>query len=114
MQPTSLWRRMLKRILRRHGDVKRFDHAVQEHGAVTGIADIGTHTVPAAKIVGSVSRWRNLRSDFFYREGAPITERFRRIGKAMQQGKTLPPLELYKVKGQRASDEQPAGVSEYY
>src|SRR5687767_5204452 len=79
MQSTPFWRRMLKRILRRHGDVKRFDHAVHEHGTVTGIADIGTRTVPAAKIVGSVSRWRNLRSDFFYRQGAAMTERFRRI-----------------------------------
>lgn len=113
-QSTSFWRRMLKRILRRHGDVKRFDHALNEHGTVTGIADVGTRTVPAAKIVGSVSRWRNLRSDFFYREGTAVTERFRRIGQAMQQGKALPPLELYKVKGQAGSDHQAPDVSEYY
>src|SRR4051794_4112224 len=114
MQSTLFWRRLLKRLLRRHGNVKRFDHAVHEHGAVSGIADIGTRTVPAAKIVGSVGRWRNLRSDFFYRQGAAMTERFRRIGKAMEQGKPLPPLELYKLKGQPTSDHQSPAVSEYY
>lgn len=114
MQPHPFWRTLLKRLLHQHGTVKRFDHEVRAHGTVTGIADIGTRAVPAAKIVGSVSRWRNLRSDFFYREGAAMTERFRRIGQAMEQGKPLPPLELYKVKGQPTSDHQPPVVSEYY
>jgi hypothetical protein len=110
MQRSTLWRRVIKRLLRKHGDVKSFEHEVQSHGRVAGIADTGTRVVPTEKIVGSVSRWRNLRSDFFYRTGTAITERFVRVGKAMQQGKALPPLELYKLKGRR----QAVDVSEYY
>src|ERR687885_2686128 len=110
MQRSTVWRRVIKLLLRKHGDVKSFEHEVQAHGRVAGIADTGTRVVPTEKIVGSVSRWRNLRSDFFYRTGAAMTERFVRVGKAMQQGKALPPLELYKLKGRR----QAVDVSEYY
>ena len=110
MQRSTVWRRVIKLLLRKHGDVKSFELEVQAHGRVAGIADSGTRVVPTEKIVGSVSRWRNLRSDFFYRTGAAMTERFVRVGKAMQQGKALPPLELYKLKGRR----QAVDVSEYY
>src|SRR5919202_2083256 len=110
MQRSTLWRRVIKFLLRQHGVVKSFEHEAQVHGGVTGIADVGTRVVPTAKVVGIVSRWRNLRSDFFYKTGTAMTERFVRVGKAMQQGKALPPLELYKLKGRR----QAVDVSEYY
>src|ERR671933_945032 len=98
MQRSTLWRRVIKLLLRKHGDVKSFEHEVQTHGRVAGIADTGTRVVPTVKVVGSVSRWRNLRSDFFYRQGQAVTQRFIRVGQAMREGKALPPLELYKMK----------------
>jgi hypothetical protein len=109
----DLWRRLLPRG-RRHGDVKRFDHELQAAGGIAGRADRGVETVPTEKIVGSVSRWQNLRSDFFYRSGE-VTARFVRVGEAMRAGKMLPPLELYKLKPRRqAGTEERAGGTEYY
>jgi hypothetical protein len=66
--------------------------------------------------VGSVGRTQTLRSDFFYKHGRVITARFQRIGKAMREGKTLPPLELYKVKHERSETAEAADcqVSEYF
>ncbi len=110
---TTVWQTIRRRLLRQHRDAKCFEHDVQSNGGVVGIADIGTHVVPTDKIVGSVSRWRNLRSDFFYRKGN-VTERFERIGHAMRQGKALPPLELYKVARRHAAGAGPAGASQYY
>src|SRR4051794_1775081 len=113
MTTPNRWQRLIKRLLRRHGDVKSFDHDLQAAGRTTGVRDLGLRTVPTTKVVGSVSRWRNLRSDFFYKQGKAMTERFVRVGSAMKQGKDLPPLELYKVKSP-AAEEGEAGPSEYY
>ncbi|HEV8633939.1 MAG TPA: hypothetical protein VG370_06830 [Chloroflexota bacterium] len=85
------------RLFRKHRDVRSFEHDVAARGGVVGMVDRGYKEVPVERIVGSVSRWRNLRSDFFYRTGK-VTGRFLRVGEAMRQGKALPPLELYKVK----------------
>lgn len=73
---------------------------------MAGVVDRGFKEVPVDKIVGSVGRWQNLRSDFFYKSGR-VTARFKRVGEAMEAGKILAPLELYKVKEQ----DQP---SQYY
>jgi CRP-like cAMP-binding protein len=48
-------------------------------------------------IVGSIGRWQALRSDFLYRTGQAMTQRFYRVGQAMQAGKALPPIEVYKL-----------------
>jgi hypothetical protein len=85
------------RLFRKHGDVRSFGQDVAARGGVVGMVDRGHREVPVEKIVGSVSRWQNLRSDFFYKSGK-VTARFARVGQAMAQGKALPPLELYKVK----------------
>ena len=85
------------RLFRRHGAVRSFEQDVAARGGVVGMVDRGYKEVPVEKIVGSVGRWRNLRSDFFYKSGQ-VTGRFVRVGQAMMQGKPLPPLELYKVK----------------
>ena len=108
------WRMLLKRLLRRHGDVKSFEHEIHALGGMVGSRDAGITTVPTARVVGSVSRWRNLRSDFFYRHGQAMTERFVRIGSAMRQGKAFPPLELYKMKVPRPGGKGDREVSEYY
>src|ERR671934_1592439 len=76
---------------------------------MAGRGDLGARIVPTEKVVGSVSRWQNLRSDFFYKRGQAITGRFVRVGEAMQRGLPLPPVELYKIKGRRGRT-----VSEYY
>jgi hypothetical protein len=85
------------RFFRKHRDVRSFEQDVASQGGVVGMVDRGYKEVPVERIVGSVSRWQNLRSDFFYKSGQ-VTGRFVRIGQAMRQGKGLPPLELYKVK----------------
>ena len=71
--------------------MKSFASEVETAG-VTGRVDAGVHTVPATKIVGSVGRAQNLRSDFFYKSGK-VTARFHSIGRAMQAGRLLPPVE---------------------
>jgi hypothetical protein len=62
------------------------------------------------KVVGSVGRSHTLRSDF--RTGQAVTARFRRGGEAMQLGKALPSLELYKLKGKEEDGRQ--AESRYY
>ena len=114
MKLSSLWQKVKKRLLRQHRAVKSFEHESQVHGGVVGIADVGTRVVPTAKVVGSVSRWRNLRSDFFYRTGTAMIERFVRVGQAMQAGKALPPLELFKLKRRRPDGSELPEPSEYY
>jgi hypothetical protein len=80
---------------------------------VTSRSYIGVHIVPTEKVVGSVGRWQHLRSDFFYKSGA-ITQRFINIGKAMQQGKVLPALDLYKIKMRRQRGTEVREITEYY
>jgi hypothetical protein len=100
--------------LRRHRGIKSFEHELEAAGGVAGRFDAGFRTVPIVKVVGSVSRWRELGSDFFYRSGKGVTARFYRIGEAMKQGKILPPIEVYGLKrpGRDLGDQPPA--SEYY
>jgi len=93
-------REVLRRVagfLRRpHGDVLSFEREVEAAG-VAGRADGGMRTIPAAKIVGSVGRAATLRSDFFYKSGK-VTGRYVRIGKAMERGEALPPIEVYRAR----------------
>jgi hypothetical protein len=96
---------------RKHGDVRSFDQDVEAVGGVRGQVDRGFKEVPVDKIVGSVGRSANLRSDFFYKSGE-VTGRYKRVGEAMEQGKSLPPLEVYKLKG-KEEDGTPA-ESRYY
>jgi hypothetical protein len=93
--------------------VKSFEQEAKGGGGVASGLDRGIKTVPTERIVGSVSRWQNLRSDFFYRTGQAMTQRFHRVGQAMSSGKPLPPLELYKLKRRpTAPGESPP--SEYF
>src|SRR5687768_6037186 len=89
----SVFRR-LRSVLRRlghfHGRAKSFDVEVERAGIAARVEG-GMRTIPVAKIVGSVGRAQNLRSDFFYRTGQAMTARFERIGQAMKDGKILPP-----------------------
>ncbi|HZS93092.1 MAG TPA: hypothetical protein VFE42_37080 [Chloroflexota bacterium] len=106
-----------KAFLRRvgfHGSVKSFEQEMHAAGSnLLGRADRGVRTVETSKIVGSVGRAETLRSDFFYRRGRAMTDRFKRVGQALERGVSLPPLELYKVKRQ-AGPQGAAPASEYY
>ena len=105
--------RLVKRLLGRHAAVKSFDQELQAGGGMAGRTDAGMHVVDVHKVVGSVGRAETLRSDFFYRRGRAMTARFRRVGQAMEQGKILPPLELYKLARERRDTNAPP-ASEYY
>ena len=114
MPTTGLWQRVRQRFFRQHGAIKSFDTELELAGGLKGVSDAGVKIVPTQKVIGSVGRSHNLRSDFFYRSGRAMTDRFVSIGKAMQQGKILPPLELYKVKQLPGGSAAPPPPSEYY
>jgi hypothetical protein len=89
---------LARRKARENRGIKSFEHELQAAGGLASRVDAGAQIVPVEKVVGSVSRWQNLRSDFFYRTGTAMTGRFERIGQAMRAGKPLPPIEVYKLK----------------
>jgi hypothetical protein len=99
---------------RQRRGIKSFEHELQAAGGVAGRVDSGLHTIPTAKVVGSVSRWRELGSDFFYRTGKGVTARYRRIGAAMRGGAALPAVEVYRLKKLPRGDEKRSPSSEYY
>lgn len=105
-----LWRT----LLRRHGRVKSFEQELERAGGLAGRVDRGVHTVPTEKVVGSVGRWQALRSDFFYRTGRAVTARYRRVGKAMEQGIELPAIDVYKIARPPQAPQDPPPPSEYY
>jgi hypothetical protein len=109
----AICRRLIKRLLGRHAAIKSFERELHAGGGMAGRVDAGLRTVDVHKVVGSVGRAEALRSDFFYRRGRAMTARFHRVGQAMQEGKTLPPLELYKVT-RAPHTASAAPVSEYY
>ncbi|MGI8912412.1 MAG: hypothetical protein ACR2JY_01260 [Chloroflexota bacterium] len=113
MKAPAVWQRLRRRVFREHGDIKSFDQELEAAGGLKGRYDAGVKIIPTRKVVGSVGRSHNLRSDFFYKSGRAMTDRFVSIGKAMHQGKILPPLELYKVK-QLPDGSTPPPPSEYY
>lgn len=107
-------RRVKRAFVREHNGVKSFEREAEAAGGIAGRHDAGMKIVPARKVVGSVGRWTNLRSDFFYKAGKAVTQRFVRIGRAMEQGKVLPPIEVYKLKLRRGEGMQQRRVTEYY
>ena len=113
MSKGNLWDKVKKVILRRHGDIRRFDTELKDAGGEKGRSYRGTKMVETKKVVGSVGRWQNLRSNFFYKSGQ-ITQRFIRIGEAMKQGKILPSVDLYKIKRRKQGEKEKDAASEYY
>ena len=98
---------------RGHRAAKSFEEELLAAGGLASRVDAGARIVPVEKVVGSVSRWQNLRSDFFYRTGTAMTARFQRVGQAMREGKSLPPIEVYQLK-KPAESGQAAPPTEYY
>jgi hypothetical protein len=113
MSLRGVLRRVARFLAQPHGDAKSFEREVEGAG-ITGRADAGMATIPARKVVGSVGRSQNLRSDFFYKTGQAMTARFVGIGKAMGRGVALPPIEVYKARLRRRRGEVEAVVTEYY
>jgi hypothetical protein len=112
MGPRDALRFLLRRLRRTHRGLKSFAQEATQAGGLTSGVDRGVKTVSTASVIGSVSRWQTLRSDFFYRTGK-VTRRFERIGDAMTAGKELPPVEVYKLTRQETSRGDPP-QSEYY
>jgi hypothetical protein len=113
MSLRDAWRFLRRRLGREHRGIKSFQEEANRAGGVASGLDRGIKIVPTEKVVGSVSRWQNLRSDFFYLQGQAMTQRFHRVGEAMRSGKALPPLELYKLK-RRPGTTGDSPASEYY
>lgn len=59
--------------------------------------DRGICIVPLEKIVGSVGRYHDFDSQFKLKDHVP-TERYMSVKQAMRDGKSLPPVKLYKIK----------------
>jgi CRP-like cAMP-binding protein len=96
---TSAWRALVQRLGREHRPLASFQDALQEAGGAAGAVDRGFVSIPVEAIVGSIGRWQTLRSDFLYRTGQAMTQRFYRVGQAMRAGKELPPIEVYQLNG---------------
>jgi len=109
----AAWRSVVQRFRREHRPLASFQDALRDAGGAAGAVDRGIASIPVEAIVGSLSRWQTLRSDFFYRTGRAMTQRFYRVGEAMQSGKILPPIEVYKLKF-RSGGHGASPRSEYY
>ena len=107
MSDLTVWRWLRRTLWRQHRPIRSFEQDLPP-ARVAGRAKIGAEPVAVERIVGSVGRAGNLRSDFFYRQGPAMMARYTRIGKAMEGGEILPPVRLYKVWYPRRS------LSEYY
>ena len=110
---TAAWRALARRLSREHRPLLSFQAALRAVGGTAGAVDRGVASIPVEAIVGSIGRWQTLRSDFLYRTGRAMTQRFYRVGEAMQSGKILPPIEVYKLKF-RQSERGGTQRSEYF
>jgi CRP-like cAMP-binding protein len=90
-------RGLVRRFKHEHRPLVSFQDALREAGGAAGAVDRGLVSIPVEAIVGSIGRSQALRSDFLYRTGQAMTQRFYRVGDAMRAGKGLPPIEVYKL-----------------
>jgi hypothetical protein len=76
--------------------VRCFDEAQKNEEAYDTI-DRGTRTIPVTRIVGSVGRYRDFDDKFRLKHHVP-NDRLQSIVQAMLEGKSLPPVKVYKIK----------------
>lgn len=69
----------------------------QEQEAAFDTIERGLQSVPLDRIVGSVGRYHDFDGKFRIKQHVP-KERFRKIKRAMLDGKPLPPVKLYQIK----------------
>jgi len=81
---------------RKPGTIKRFRDEQRKEGAYEH-RNRGRQTVELSKIAGSVNRYLDFDSRFRLKKDRP-RERLLSIRKVMEQGKPLPPVDLYKIK----------------
>lgn len=80
----------------RDSEAKNFRENQACEGAFDHI-DRGICTVPLEQIVGSVGRYHDFDSQFKLKDHVP-PDRYISIKQAMREGKSLPPVKLYKIK----------------
>jgi len=114
MRLDAIWQHLRRSFKREHRGVLAFEQRLREAGGMVARVDRGIQTVPTDQIVGSVSRYQNLRSDFLYRTGRAMTERFVRIGAAMEAGKVLPAIDVYKLTRRSGPEGGRTQRSEYF
>jgi len=97
-RPGRIWRKLVPG--RRSGTgkdpIKNFQEKQKTEEAFSQ-RDLGTKEVPLGKIVGSVGRYNDFNRQFRLKEDHE-PYRLKRIKDAMNMGKMLPPVELYKIK----------------
>ena len=81
---------------RKAKEVKSFKDNQREEIAFD-YRELGTKMVPVEKIVGSVGRYHDFDGKFRLKQHLP-KEKLESVRKAMQRGKSLPPVELYQIK----------------
>ena len=89
---------LIKKLWRgnRNSEAKCFREDQECEGAFDHI-DRGISSVPLEQIVGSVGRYHDFDSQFEIKDHVP-PDRFISVKKAMREGKSLPPVKLYKIK----------------
>ena len=89
---------LIKKLWRgnRNSEAKCFREDQECEGAFDHI-DRGICSVPLEQIVGSVGRYHDFDSQFKIKDHLP-PERFISVKNAMMEGKSLPPVKLYKIK----------------
>lgn len=103
---TSALRSTLRKLTERYGpnrrafrganQAKSFDDHQQSEAAFDA-KDRGTGMVPLADITGSVGRYQDFDRQFRPKSHLP-SQRLEQIRTAMQRGKRMPPVKLYKIK----------------
>jgi uncharacterized ParB-like nuclease family protein len=81
---------------KRDSETKCFRENQASQGAFDHI-DRGTCSVPLEQIVGSVGRYHDFDSQFKLKNHVP-PDRLISVKQAMREGKSLPPVKLYKIK----------------
>jgi uncharacterized ParB-like nuclease family protein len=93
----SFFSKMKKAFHRQRAtEAKSFKANQSSQGAFDHI-DRGLCSVPLSQIVGSVGRYQDFDSQFKLKNHVP-PDRLIRVKQAMREGKTLPPVKLYKIK----------------
>ena len=70
----------------------------QQREAAFDTRQRGSRMVPLEQIVGSVGRYHDFDDKFRLKQHVP-PERLQSIKQAMREGKPLPPVRLYQIKG---------------
>ena len=89
---------LIKKLWRgnRNSEAKCFREDQECEGAFDHI-NRGICSVPLEQIVGSVGRYHDFDNQFKIKDHVP-PDRFISVKKAMREGKSLPPVKLYKIK----------------